>query len=116
MQVMSPLHVKLAPVAGKPAVGMPKVNLRSPMAHPALVPSVPSAPMARVAPMAMPKVAPARPHADLNLELSPFVQDGELEVVVTILQNGAEVGGGTLLHAVPAWGASGLVSIELKRS
>jgi len=42
--------------------------------------------------------------------------DGELEVVVMVLQNGAEVGGGTLLHAAPAWGTSGHVAIEIKRS
>jgi len=112
VQVMAPLHVKLSPALGKGAPAAPRVHLKPPSAP---VPHKASAPVAPVA-VAMPRVPQARPHADLHLTLSPFAMDGDVEVVVTVRQNGAEVGSAVLHRPAPAWGASGVVSVEIKRS
>ncbi len=111
VQVMAPLHVKVSHAAGKGAPAVPRVHLKPPVP----VAHRPSAPVAPVA-VALPRVPQARPHADLHLTLSPFAMDGDLEVVVTVRQNGADVGSAVLHRAAPAWGASGVVSVEIKRS
>nr|WP_316412082.1 GTPase domain-containing protein [Mesoterricola silvestris] len=112
VQVMAPLHVKLSPAGGKGAPAVPKVHLKPPP-----LPVVPR-PLALPAPvpMALPRVPQARPHPDLHLTLSPFALDGDMEVVVTVRQNGAEIGTATLHRPTPAWGASGALSVEIKRS
>jgi len=112
VQVMAPLHVKVSPAVGKGAPAVPRVHLKPPPAPVAHRASAPVAPMA----VALPRVPHARPHADLHLTLSPFAMDGDLEVVVTVRQNGADVGSAVLHRAAPAWGASGVVSVEIKRS
>lgn len=109
---MAPLHVKLSPSPHKGAAAFPKVTLK-PLAAP--VPKAVAAPLASGAHVAMPKAPVARTHADLHLLLSPFTQDGELEVVVTVRQNGAEVGVGAILQPAPGWGASGMITLEIKR-
>jgi len=113
VQVMAPMRVKLAPGLTKGLPAMPRVNLKAP---PAPLPHKAASPVARPAHMAMPKAPTAKSHADLHVNLSPFAMDGEVEVVVTILQNGAEVGHASLLQPAPAWGGSGTVSVEIKRT
>jgi len=108
--VMAPLHVKLSPAPGKGPI-VPRLHLKPPVAPPVR----PAPPVALPAPVTLPKV-PVRPQVDLHIALSPFALDGDLEVVVSVRQNGVEMGSATLHQPTPAWGTSGVVSVEIKRS
>jgi len=96
VQVLTPPRGKVFPAG--PALMLPR--LPDPVLAPE--PPIPWAPLPDV---------PA-----LALELSSATVEGDLEIVVSIRQNGAEVGGGTLRLPAPAQGGSGAASLDLKRS
>jgi hypothetical protein len=110
---MEPMRVRLGPGLGRGAAPFPKVVLRAPApVHPRIAPVS----AIRTAPLHLPKVPTGRPHGELQVLLSPFTMDGEVEVVVTVRQNGVEVGKGSLTQTAPVWGASGIVSLDIKRT
>ncbi len=114
VQVMAPMRVKLAPTLGKAMPPVPKVTLK-PLLPAAAAPKIPVS-TTKATHVSVPKPATARHTADLHLELSPFTMDGDMEVIVTVRQNGAEVGTCSLRQVTPAWGSSGLVSVEIRRT
>jgi len=119
VQVMAPLRVKLATAMAKGAPAAPRVVLRPPVAAPhPKAPAPPRPAVLPVQPRAPHAAAHAQPHAAdaLQVILSPFALDGELEVVVTVRQNGHEVGTASYSRQAPPWGASGVVSVEIKRA
>ena len=119
VQVMAPLRVRLASAMAKGAPAAPRVVLRPPVVapHPKAPPPPRPAviPVQALAPHAQAHV-PAAVGEALQVVLSPFALDGELEVVVSVRQNGHEVGTASLARQAPPWGASGLVSVEIRRA
>jgi hypothetical protein len=108
VQVMAPMRVKLAPGAGKGLPQAPKVNLKLP-APPPLKP-------AQLGPRStQPSPIVGRAQSDLHVELPAALGEANLEVVISVRQNGVEVGTMALQQAVPPHGQSRLITLELKR-
>lgn len=107
VQVMAPLRVKVSPKATPP---VPKVVVRPPSPKG-------TAPGLKPLPVPLPpRMGTARVPSDLRLALDGNVRDGELEVVVTVRQDGADVGRSVLLRRAPGPGGADHLILELKRS
>jgi hypothetical protein len=108
VQVMAPMRVKLAPGTGKGAPQVPKVNLKLPAPPPVKAPQV--GPRST-----QPSPVVGRAQADVQVDLPSALGEGNLEVVISVRQNGVEVGTTSLQQAVPLHGHARIFSIELKR-
>ncbi|BDU77293.1 hypothetical protein METESE_22510 [Mesoterricola sediminis] len=106
IQVMAPLRVKVSPQGAPP---VPRVVIKPP---------TPRGTSPGLRPLPVP--LPTRPAASRMLahrvDLAPAVQDGDLEVVITVRQAGVEVGQATLHRPAPGHGGLEHLTLELKRS